>query len=75
MLEITILKHLKRRFKDIYLVQDNKYVNTPNRKCFPDVVINNRVVIQCQGDFWHMNPSIYKYDDINPKTLRSAQDI
>ena len=37
--------------------------------------INNNKIIEFNGDYWHMNPKIYKKDVINKTTGRSAQEI
>ena len=34
----------------------------------------NKKIIEFNGDYWHMNPSIYKPEDINKTTKRTAQE-
>ena len=42
---------------------------------FPDILVNNKVIIECQGDFWHVNPRIYKEDYYHPVIDLSAMEI
>lgn len=39
-----------------------------------DIVALDRYAIECHGDFWHANPSLYSSDWINPETRLSAQE-
>lgn len=34
-----------------------------------------KLLIEYNGDIWHMNPSIYSEDNIQPRTGRSAKEI
>ena len=40
-----------------------------------DVLINNKVIIEFNGDFWHANPKYYDKDWINPLINESAKTI
>ena len=39
-----------------------KHLNIGNRNY--DIIIRPNIIIECQGDYWHANPSIYKETDI-----------
>ena len=39
-----------------------------------DFKIKN-LIIEIQGDYWHMNPKVYKKDDINPSFQMTAEKV
>jgi G:T-mismatch repair DNA endonuclease (very short patch repair protein) len=43
----------------------------------PDFVINNAIVIECFGDFWHANPNLYQDEEIlfSTRTAGNQRDI
>lgn len=40
----------------------NKEVTFKNGRFRVDFVISNKIIIEVQGDYWHSNPRIYKYE-------------
>ena len=42
---------------------------------YPDIILFNKLVIECQGDFFHCNPEIYNENFKNPKTGKYAHEI
>ncbi len=60
---------------EVLLNQNEFYItcNTRERNFFYDFKFNNKI-IEFHGDFWHMNPNIYKADDINAITKITAQE-
>lgn len=48
----------------------NKKINTINAT--PDFLIGNKI-IEVNGDYWHGNPIIYKYEDLNDIQMRHVQ--
>jgi hypothetical protein len=41
-----------------------RYFEIENSFVKPDFIINNSIVLECFGDYWHANPEIYSSDDI-----------
>jgi len=41
-----------------------KYFEIENSFVKPDFIINNNIVLECFGDYWHANPEIYSSTDI-----------
>lgn len=37
------------------------------------LIPEKNLIIECQGDYWHMNPSKFKPDDFNKSTKRTAE--
>ena len=41
-----------------------------------DIILPDlKIAFEFDGIFWHMDSRFYKPNDVNPKTLRTAQDI
>jgi hypothetical protein len=36
---------------------------------------NNKIALECQGDYWHMNPTKYNKTDIHPTSKKFAYEI
>lgn len=53
-------------YENVIHVKDNSYV--------PDFIINENIIIECFGDFWHANPLYFKPSDTTHKS-RCAVDI
>lgn len=60
---------------DYYIYHErNKEVNG----FFVDIYIevkNRKIIIEAQGDFWHLNPKKYNSEDINAVTKKTAKEI
>jgi len=57
-----------------------KYINEANDKkwLLPDIMINDKIVIEYNGDYWHANPTIYVATDIlkfSNNTVYAASEI
>ena len=49
---------------DIKYIYDMQY--STEYKFRPDFLLPDyNVVIECHGDYWHANPTIYEYEDLN----------
>ena len=47
----------------------------PISNMFVDIFIpEKKLVVECHGDYWHMNPSKYNSDDYNKSTKRYAHE-
>lgn len=59
-IEIIMQKELTRRHIDF--VAHQPVLNM----CQPDmVIINERLIVQCDGDWWHANPRFYDYGNLS----------
>jgi very-short-patch-repair endonuclease len=50
------------------MLENNKIKHEPQKEIglyFCDFVINDNIVIEVNGDYWHGNPKIYKKEDLN----------
>jgi very-short-patch-repair endonuclease len=50
--------------------KQNEWLNNYN----VDFLINNNLIIECFGDYWHCNPQIYKGDYYNKNLKMTAQE-
>lgn len=63
----TVLKKLKLKFKSEVRNKFAKYNDFYKKKYNPilDIVLDKyKLVIECNGDLWHANPSLYSKNDI-----------
>lgn len=75
--QYQIAQILKNKFKDkkILLKQSIKYKKGKlNKWLFPDILINDNIIIQYYGDYWHMNPQLHQSNDTNEKTNTLAKE-
>lgn len=69
-----------RSVEDFLLKNKIKYkkefiIKTNERKCFVDFLINDNLVIECFGDYWHCNPEKYDPNYYHNKIQNYAKNI
>ncbi|MBC8296073.1 MAG: hypothetical protein H8E55_09795 [Pelagibacterales bacterium] len=64
----TILTELK--YDWVY----EKVIHSSDKSYVPDFIINDNIILECFGDYWHANPLYFKPTDTTHKT-RMAADI
>jgi len=70
-LQKKYFKEIKKKYKDAELEYFLKDV-----KISVDIYIPSlNKIIEIYGDFWHMNPELYKESAMNPVSKRTAKDI
>jgi hypothetical protein len=42
---------------------------------FPDILINNNIIIECYGDYWHCNPDIFNSNYYHKQIRKTAKEI
>lgn len=50
-------------------------IKSSNRTVWADIMIDNKIVIEGYGDYWHCNPSIYSGDYYHTQVQKTASDI
>lgn len=58
-----------------YSVESNKFIKLNKRQIFPDILINNEIIIDCFGDYWHCNPEFYNKDYFHKQIRKTASEI
>jgi len=61
--------------KENYKIEEEFYLKLENKKIFCDFLINEKTIIECYGDYWHCNPSIYSENYNHSKLLKTAKEI
>lgn len=56
-------------------ITHNTKVSGDSFRYFPDIVVNDKIIIECYGDYWHANPTLYSEEWVNPRTKKTAKDI
>lgn len=70
---LSVFNHIYQHF-DV----DLKYeyvIKTSERKVYTDLLINNILIVECYGDYWHCNPLIYDASYYHSKIRKTAKDI
>ena len=60
------------------LLYDNvikKTIKLDNSWFYPDIIINDKIIIEYLGDYWHMNPLKFEWNFIHPRTKKLAKDV
>lgn len=70
--ELELLSTLTDTFGGLV---SNNTIRIGDSYYFPDIVIDNKVIIEYFGDYWHANPSKYPSDYIIERTKKIASDI
>jgi G:T-mismatch repair DNA endonuclease (very short patch repair protein) len=52
-------REIKKYMTNITEVESNIRIKTEKRTLYPDIVIKNKIIVECYGDYWHCNPKIY----------------
>lgn len=60
--------------KQFYFIKTEVVIKDERKKYFADIVIDNILVVECNGDYWHCNPQIYPKDYFNKKLKTSANE-
>jgi len=67
-IENKVIDYINNKYPHLKIQQTHNISNM-----FVDVYIpEKRIVIECQGNYWHMNPTKYKTDDYNKSTKLTA---
>lgn len=62
-----------RKDTGIILTESEKSGIVKNNVIYPDIIVNNKYIINYNGDFWHANPAMFPDDDmINKRTKKTA---
>lgn len=56
-------------------IKYNTHIRINGRKIWPDVLIDGKFIIECQGDYFHCNPKKYSPDYYNVKMQQKAKEI
>ena len=56
-------------------VKSNTCILIDNNKLFPDILIGNKVIIECFGDYWHCNPLFYNESYFHTKMRVYAHEV
>lgn len=70
----NIILHLKLKEEECNYGEHEFYINYEGKFYKFDLKYKN-LLIEFNGDFWHMNPKIYRESDIHPITKFSAKSI
>ncbi len=62
-------RRVSKFYKQIYFAQLNHEYGCETNKNFDFVILDNKKVIEFNGDHWHANPKLYKEDEIPLKFL------
>ena len=74
--ERELLSLIKMTFNKHNITSHNKANIKVNNVLYkPDILINDKIVIEYYGDYWHMNPLCYNKDDYNKNKKKYASDI
>jgi hypothetical protein len=78
-LQKDVINELRKNFDNVkteyFIFVDDENIN---RSWFSyDVLINNKIIIEVNGDYWHCNPKFYKENDIIkfPRGMRKVKDV
>jgi G:T-mismatch repair DNA endonuclease (very short patch repair protein)/endogenous inhibitor of DNA gyrase (YacG/DUF329 family) len=72
--EKEIFEFLKLNIKNL-TVDSNGFIDLKIRKTFPDILINNKILIECYGDYWHCNPLFFNFDYYHKQIRKTAKEI
>jgi len=72
--EKEIFEYLKIKLINM-IVDSNGFIDLKKRKTFPDILINNNIIIECYGDYWHCNPSFFNSDYYHKQIRKTAKEI
>ena len=62
-MEKELFNLLKDKYNNVLKVH-HKTLHIENKWYYPDITINNELIIEFNGDYWHANPNIYEGNDI-----------
>jgi G:T-mismatch repair DNA endonuclease (very short patch repair protein) len=58
-----------------YTVVSNPIITISDRKIVPDILIGNKLIIECYGDYWHCNPEFYNRDYFHKQIRKFSYEI
>jgi len=70
--ELELFSELSKYYKNI---DNDTRIDIGNEKIYPDIIINNNIVIEFFGDYYHCNPDIYDKNFLNKSNKKTAKDI
>ena len=73
--EIDIRNHLIKEYNECNVLKNQKIQYKQNHYIYPDIILFNKLIIECNGDFFHCNPLFYDKNYFNPKIKKYAHEI
>lgn len=61
-------------FTDVH-IDFNKHLKFEKRIIWPDLIINKKIIVECQGDYYHCNPNLYDKAYFHVKRNMTASEI
>lgn len=62
--EIELFNYLKENLNEFKVLRNQHIIDEEDYKnIFPDILIENKIIVEYYGDYWHGNPNKYKEDD------------
>jgi hypothetical protein len=53
----------------------NTHIKVNGKKIWPDILIDDKIILECQGDYFHCNPIKYSPDYYHVKRQKTAKEI
>lgn len=73
--EIQIKNYLIDIFGSEKIKANQRISYEKGKYIYPDIVVNNKLIIECNGDFFHCNPEFFNSDYYNNKIKKYAWEI
>lgn len=70
--EDNLREELRLRYTNLNVVK--KTIRIGDKWFYPDILINDKLIIEYKGDYWHMNSTMFNENDIHPRTKVVAKD-
>ena len=61
--------------KHFACITEEYLIRSDTRSIWCDYMLNNHIVIECNGDYWHCNPNFYTPTYYHTKIKKTAQEI
>ena len=61
--------------KEFLQVEDEVCIRLSDKKYYVDIVLQEKIVIECHGDYWHCNPKKFSEDYFHTKVKKTAKEI
>jgi hypothetical protein len=72
--QLDVYDYLSEKYKS-QTIDFNTHIKFEKRIFWPDIIINKKIIIECQGDYYHCNPSFYDKNYLNVKRNMYAYEI
>lgn len=72
--QLDVYDYFLKTFKDVN-IDYNIHIKFEKRIFWPDLILNKKIIIECQGDYYHCNPSFYDNNYFNLKRSMYAYEI